>query len=282
MATILDGKKVAGKLAEKVKEKVKFLNEQKIFPTLCVIEVGNDPASKIYLRVKRNLAKQVEINEKTINFDDDVKQDKLIDTIKELNNDPTISAIMVQLPLPAHLDQSKIIEAIDPAKDADGFHPYNQGKLWQGNSQVIPATVRSIMSLLNEYDIQLEGKNALIIGRSIIVGKPLASQLLNKNATVTIAHSKTQNLSTLTKKADIIISDVGQAHLIKEDMIKNDVVLIDVGMNRENGKLLGDINFQTCLPKASAITPVPGGVGPLTVASLMYQVVLLTENQNNG
>lgn len=282
MATILDGKKVAAKLAQKVKEKVKNLNDQKIFPTLCVIEVGNDPASEIYLRVKKNLAKKVGINEKTINFPKDVRQDQLLATIKKLNNDPAINAIMVQLPLPTHLDQAKIIEAIDPKKDADGFHPYNQGRLWQGNNQIVPATVRSIMTLLDEYDIELEAKLALIIGRSIIVGKPLASLLLNKNATVTIAHSKTNNLADLIRQADIIISDVGQAHLIQESMVKPGAVLVDVGMNREEGKLLGDIDYDACFSKASAITPVPGGVGPVTVASLMYQVVVLTENQNNG
>lgn len=282
MATILDGKKIAAKLADKVKENVKRLNEKKIYPTLCVIEVGNDPASKIYLRVKKNLAKKVGIKEKTLNFPADIEQAELINTIKQLNDDEQVNAIMVQLPLSEHLDQEKIIEAIDPKKDADGFHPYNQGRLWQGKTDIVPATVRSVMTFFDEYNIDLEGKNALIIGRSIIVGKPLASRLLEKNATVTIAHSKTRNLADLTKKADIIVSDVGHAHLVTESMIKLGAVLIDVGMNREQGKLLGDVDYEACLPKASAITPVPGGVGPLTVASLMRQVVILTEKQNYG
>ncbi|MCT7730594.1 MAG: bifunctional methylenetetrahydrofolate dehydrogenase/methenyltetrahydrofolate cyclohydrolase, partial [Lactobacillus iners] len=252
-----------------------------ILPTFCVIEVGEDPASKIYLRLKRKLAKKIGINEQTIKFPGDIRQDELINKIKELNADPHVDAIMVQLPIPEHINTRLVLEAIDPAKDADGFTPYNQGRMWQGQVNIIPATVRSIMTILDYYQLNVEGKNALIIGRSIIVGKPVASQLLARNATVTIAHSHTRNLQELTLLNDIIISDVGRAHLITKNMVKPGSILIDVGMNRENGKLMGDIEYDDCLPIAEAITPVPGGVGPLTVANLMKQVIILTKLRHN-
>ena len=282
MTTILNGKKVANQLTEKLKAKVKEFNQKNITPTLYVIEVGEDPASKIYLKVKENLAKKIGINEVTLKFPATVSQKELIKQINELNQDSQVNGIMVQLPLPDHINTEAIVAAIAPEKDADGFHPYNQGKMWQGESEIIPATVRGILELLDHYNINVSGKNTLIIGRSLIVGKPAASQLLNRDATVTIAHSKTKNLSNLTKQADFIISDVGRAHLINKTMIKENAILIDVGMNREEGHLMGDMDYDDCFDKAAAITPVPGGVGPLTVVSLMKQVLILTENQVNG
>lgn len=282
MALRLDGKIIAQQLSKSLQNKVKELKTKDIFPTLCVIEVGEDPASTIYLRAKRNLAKKIGINELTIKFPSSVTEAELLQKIAELNHDPKINAIMVQLPLPHQINPLTIVKAIDPAKDADGFHPYNQGLAWQGASDIIPATVRGILEILDYYKINVTGKNVLVIGRSLIVGKPIASQLLNRDATVTIAHSKTKNLADLTSRADVVVSDVGQAHLLKQDMIKENAVLIDVGMNRENGHLMGDIDYQECFDKAGAITPVPGGVGPLTVASLMQQVLILTENQING
>ena len=282
MALRLDGKIIAQQLSKSLQNKVKELKTKDIFPTLCVIEVGEDPASTIYLRAKRNLAKKIGINELTIKFPSSVTEAELLQKIAELNHDPKINAIMVQLPLPHQINPLTIVKAIDPAKDADGFHPYNQGLAWQGASDILPATVRGILKILDYYKINVTGKNVLVIGRSLIVGKPIASQLLNRDATVTIAHSKTKNLADLTSREDVVVSDVGQAHLLKQDMIKENAVLIDVGMNRENGHLMGDIDYQECFDKAGAITPVPGGVGPLTVASLMQQVLILTENQING
>ncbi|MBP2056920.1 methylenetetrahydrofolate dehydrogenase (NADP+)/methenyltetrahydrofolate cyclohydrolase [Lactobacillus colini] len=281
MAIILNGKKLAAKIKENIKKDVESLKSQGIFPTICVIEVGDDPASKIYLRLKRKLAKEVGINERALHFPKEITQESLLNELKKLNKDPKVNGIMVQLPVPEHIDETKIFDTIDPIKDVDGFHPFNQGKLWQGKDNIVPATVRAIMTLIDEYNINVEGKNTLIIGRSTIVGKPAAAELLNRNATVTMAHSKTTNLSELTKAADIIVSDVGRPHLVTGNMVKDGVVIIDVGMNRENGHLMGDVEYNEIVPKASAITPVPGGVGPLTVASLMKQVVILTRMQND-
>lgn len=280
MKKLLEGKTPANKITENLTKEIKNLKNDGINPTLCVIEVGDDPASKIYLRVKRNLAKKVGINELGLHFPADTSQTELLGKIKELNQDPNINGIMVQLPVPPQIDPRAIFETIAPEKDADGFSPLNLGRLWEGQSDIIPATVRSILTLIDYYGIEMAGKNTVIIGRSVIVGKPLAAVLLGRDATVTIAHSKTKNLATLTKNADVIISDVGKAHLVTENMVKDGAVIIDVGMNRENGKLMGDVDFDTVAPKADAITPVPGGVGPLTVASLMKQAVILTRKQH--
>ncbi|MFR4953838.1 MAG: bifunctional methylenetetrahydrofolate dehydrogenase/methenyltetrahydrofolate cyclohydrolase [Lactobacillus paragasseri] len=280
MKKLLEGKTPANEITENTKKEIKNLKNDGINPTLCVIEVGDDPASKIYLRVKRNLAKKVGINEVGLHFPADTSQAELLGKIKELNQDPNINGIMVQLPVPPQINPRAIFETIAPEKDADGFSPLNLGRLWEGQSDIIPATVRSILTLIDYYGIKMAGKNTVIIGRSVIVGKPLAAVLLERDATVTIAHSKTKNLADLTRNADVIISDVGKAHLVTEDMVKDGAVLIDVGMNRENGKLMGDVDFDTVAPKAEAITPVPGGVGPLTVASLMKQAVILTRKQH--
>ncbi|MCR1916569.1 bifunctional methylenetetrahydrofolate dehydrogenase/methenyltetrahydrofolate cyclohydrolase [Lactobacillus taiwanensis] len=281
MKKLLEGKTPANKITENLTKEIKNLKNDGINPTLCVIEVGDDPASKIYLRVKRNLAKKVGINEVGLHFPADTSQAELLGKIKELNQDPNINGIMVQLPVPPQIDPRAIFETIAPEKDADGFSPLNLGRLWEGQSDIIPATVRSILTLIDYYGIEMAGKNTVIIGRSVIVGKPLAAVLLGRDATVTIAHSKTKDLATLTKNADVIISDVGKAHLVTENMVKDGAVIIDVGMNRENGKLMGDVDFDTVAPKADAITPVPGGVGPLTVASLMKQAVILTRKQHD-
>ncbi|WP_289700856.1 bifunctional methylenetetrahydrofolate dehydrogenase/methenyltetrahydrofolate cyclohydrolase [Lactobacillus taiwanensis] len=280
MKKLLEGKTPANKITENLTKEIKNLKNDGINPTLCVIEVGDDPASKIYLRVKRNLAKKVGINEVGLHFSADTSQAELLGKIKELNQDPNINGIMVQLPVPPQIDPRAIFETIAPEKDADGFSPLNLGRLWEGQSDIIPATVRSILTLIDYYGIEMAGKNTVIIGRSVIVGKPLAAVLLGRDATVIIAHSKTKDLATLTKNADVIISDVGKAHLVTENMVKDGAVIIDVGMNRENGKLMGDVDFDTVAPKADAITPVPGGVGPLTVASLMKQAVILTRKQH--
>ncbi len=278
MKKLLEGKTPANEIKENLIEEIKKLKSDGINPTLCVIEVGDDPASKIYLRVKRNLAKKVGIQEIGLHFPANTSQGELLEKIEELNQDPSINGIMVQLPVPPQIDPRAIFETIAPEKDADGFSPLNLGRLWEGQSDIIPATVRSILTLIDYYGIA--GKNTVIIGRSVIVGKPLAAVLVERDATVTIAHSKTKNLSELTKNADVIISDVGKAHLVTEDMVKEGAVIIDVGMNRENGKLMGDVDFDKVAAKVNAITPVPGGVGPLTVASLMKQAVILTRKQH--
>ena len=280
MKKLLEGKTPANEIKENLIKEIKKLKSDGITPTLCVIEVGDDPASKIYLRVKRNLAKKVGIEEVGLHFPANTSQAELLEKIEELNQDPHINGIMVQLPVPPQIDPRAIFETIAPEKDADGFSPLNLGRLWEGQSDVIPATVRSILTLIDYHGIEVAGKTVLIIGRSVIVGKPLAAVLVGRDATVTIAHSKTRNLSDLTKTADIIISDVGKAHLVTESMVKEGTVVIDVGMNRENGKLMGDVDFDTVAPKVNAITPVPGGVGPLTVASLMKQAVILTRKQH--
>ena len=280
MKKLLEGKTPANEIKENLIKEIKKLKNDGITPTLCVIEVGDDPASKIYLRVKRNLAKKVGIEEVGLHFPANTSQAELLEKIEELNQDPHINGIMVQLPVPPQIDPRAIFETIAPEKDADGFSPLNLGRLWEGKSDVIPATVRSILTLIDYHGIEVAGKSVLIIGRSVIVGKPLAAVLVGRDATVTIAHSKTRNLSDLTKTADIIISDVGKAHLVTESMVKEGAVIIDVGMNRENGKLMGDVDFDTVAPKVNAITPVPGGVGPLTVASLMKQAVILTRKQH--
>ena len=275
MKKLLEGKTPANEIKENLIEEIKKLKSDGINPTLCVIEVGDDPASKIYLRVKKNLAKKVGIKEIGLHFPANTSQAELLEKIEELNQDPSINGIMVQLPVPPQIDPRAIFETIAPEKDADGFSPLNLGRLWEGQRDVIPATVRSILTLIDYYGIEMAGKNTVIIGRSVIVGKPLAAVLVERDATVTIAHSKTKNLSELTKNAD-----VGKAHLVTEDMVKEGAVIIDVGMNRENSKLMGDVDFNTVAPKANAITPVPGGVGPLTVASLMKQAVILTRKQH--
>ena len=238
MKKLLEGKTPANEIKENLIEEIKKLKSKGINPTLCVIEVGDDPASKIYLRVKRNLAKKVGIQEIGLHFPANTSQAELLEKIEELNQDPSINGIMVQLPVPPQIDPRAIFETIAPEKDADGFSPLNLGRLWEGQSDVIPATVRSILTLIDYYGIEMAGKNTVIIGRSVIVGKPLAAVLVERDATVTIAHSKTKNLSELTKNADVIISDVGKAHLVTEDMVKEGAVIIDVGMNRENGKLM--------------------------------------------
>lgn len=281
MVTILEGRTPATQIKNKVKKEVGLLKKRGVTPTICVIQVGNDPASTIYLKRKKEFAQSVGIKEISLKFSQDITQQELIDKIKKLNQDTSINAIMVQLPLPKQINEKAIFETIAPQKDVDGFHPYNQGKLWQESNQIMPATVRGILTLVDFYKLDLVGKNVLIIGRSVIVGKPLASQFLMRDATVTIAHSKTKKLADITKIADVIVSDVGHPSLITAEMIKQGAILLDVGINRVNGHVIGDIEFDECKTKASAITPVPGGIGPLTVASLMAQVVILTRMQQN-
>lgn len=280
MGKILDGKALANLLGENLKEKVKNLKAEGITPHFCVINIGDDTASKIYVRSKKRKAEKLGIIQDIYQMPADTKQQEVLDLIDKLNTDPEINGLMVQMPIPEQISADELLARIDPNKDVDSLTPANVGRLWLKDHFVEPATAEGIMALLKHYEIPLNGKNVVIIGRSNIVGKPLAALMLEKNATITIAHSKTQNLASLTKRADVIVSATGEPCLIKADMVKDGVIVVDVGINRVNGKLVGDVDFDAVKEKASYITPVPGGVGPLTVQFLMEAVVNLTRRQN--
>ncbi|KRM03555.1 bifunctional methylenetetrahydrofolate dehydrogenase/methenyltetrahydrofolate cyclohydrolase [Lactobacillus kitasatonis] len=280
MGKILDGKALANLLGENLKEKVKNLKAEGITPHFCVINIGDDTASKIYVRSKKRKAEKLGIIQDIYQMPADTKQQEVLDLIDKLNTDPEINGLMVQMPTPEQISADELLARIDPNKDVDSLTPANVGRLWLKDHFVEPATAEGIMALLKHYEIPLNGKNVVIIGRSNIVGKPLAALMLEKNATITIAHSKTQNLASLTKRADVIVSATGEPCLIKADMVKDSVIVVDVGINRVNGKLVGDVDFDAVKEKASYITPVPGGVGPLTVQFLMEAVVNLTRRQN--
>ena len=280
MGKILDGKALANLLGENLKERVKNLKAEGITPHFCVINIGDDTASKIYVRSKKRKAEKLGIIQDIHQMPADTKQQEVLDLIDKLNTDPEINGLMVQMPTPEQINADELLARIDPNKDVDSLTPANVGRLWLKDHFVEPATAEGIMALLKHYEIPLNGKNVVIIGRSNIVGKPLAALMLEKNATITIAHSKTQNLASLTKRADVIVSATGEPCLIKADMVKDGVIVVDVGINRVNGKLVGDVDFDAVKEKASYITPVPGGVGPLTVQFLMEAVVNLTRRQN--
>lgn len=273
MAIILDGKMLRDKIFESLKAKLDKMQQK---PTLAVILVGENPASQIYVRNKKKTAEKLGINSLSIEYPSDISEEELLNKIKELNSDEKVTAILVQLPLPAHINKNRIIDAILPQKDVDGLTPYNLGKLFSGEEPfVYPCTPKGILLLLDEYNIKLEGKNIVVVGRSNLVGKPVAQMLLKRNATVTICHSHTKNLSEITKTADIIVSAVGKK-VIGEKMLKSDCVVIDVGIFRdENGKISGDVDFENVSKTAAYISPVPGGVGPMTIASLMLNTVEL-------
>ena len=273
MTVILDGKKLRDKIFEELKAKV---DEMPVKPSLAVILAGDDPSSKIYVNNKKKCAEKLGINSVVITYPSTVTENELLEKIKELNDDKHITAILVQLPLPVHIDKFKIIDAIAPEKDVDGLTPYNSGKLFSGEKPyVYPCTPKGILLLLDEYGIEIEGRHAVVIGRSNLVCKPVAQMLLDRNATVTMCHSKTKNLPDITKTADILISAVGKK-VVGENMLKNNCVVIDVGIFRdENGKISGDVDFETVSKSASYISPVPGGVGPMTIASLMLNTVEL-------
>ena len=268
MTVILDGKKVSQKVLEMVKSRVEGLSKQ---PHLVVILVGDNPASKIYVNNKKKAAEKVGIKSTIINLGIDVSEEKLLKKIDELNNDNDVTGILVQLPLPEHINKDNVITAISPKKDVDGFHPLNVGKLVTGlEPYFYPATPQGILMLLDEYNIPVEGKHAVVIGRSNIVGKPMAQMLLKRNATVTMCHSYTNDLDEIIKTADIVVSAVGKK-IVRCKMVKKNSVVIDVGIYKgADGKLTGDVDFDFVSPSCEFITPVPGGVGPMTIASLMY------------
>lgn len=271
---ILDGKKVSAKVREDLKLEVDNLKKEGIKPKLAVIMVGNDLASKVYVRNKNKACEEIGIEYEEFLLDEETTMEELLNVIDNLNKNQNIDGILLQSPIPKHLDINKAFRAILPEKDVDGFHPINAGKLSIGEKCFVPCTPHGVVKIIEEYNIETEGKNVVIVGRSNIVGKPLIQCMLQKNATVTVCHSKTRNLEEFTRKADILIVAIGKQKFITENMVKEGVVVIDIGINRnEEGKLVGDVDFDNVSKKASYITPVPGGVGPMTVAMLMENVV---------
>lgn len=281
MSTIvMDGKLLAQKIKEKLKEEVEELKKQHIYPTLAVILVGEDKASMKYVSYKERACKEIGIESIVFRLPENIDGISLSETIEELNGNPAINGILIQLPLPNHLSQNIFLEKIDPIKDVDGFTPYCLGRLLTDNPLFIPCTPKGVIRMLDDYGIDLEGKNVVIIGRSIIVGKPLSLLFLKKNSTVTICHSRTKNLKEITKTADILCVAVGRPKLITADMVKNGAVVVDIGINiTDEGKVVGDVDFEEVKEKASYITPVPGGVGPMTVAMLMENTIYAAKIQ---
>lgn len=278
MATIIDGKALAQKKQADLAQKVEKLKADKgIVPGLVVILVGDNPASQVYVRNKERSAKKVGFLSETVRLSDAISEEELIAVIEQYNDDNRFHGILVQLPLPSHINDKRILLAIDPKKDVDGFHPMNTGHLWNGRPVMVPCTPAGIMEMFREYNVDLEGKNAVIIGRSNIVGKPMAQLLLDKNATVTLTHSRTRHLSKITSQADILIVAIGRGHFVTKEFVKEGAVVIDVGMNRDDdGKLIGDVKYDEVEPIASFITPVPGGVGPMTITMLLEQTYQAT------
>lgn len=282
MAEILNGKEVSQKIKEGLKREVEELKGNGIFPKLAVIMVGEDPSSKIYVRNKSIACMEVGIEYEEYLLNDNTTMDELLGLIDKLNKDDSVNGILLQSPIPRGLDINEAFKAIDPKKDVDGFNPCNVGKLCLGQETLISCTPYGIIKLLEEYGINIEGKDAVVVGRSNIVGKPMMQCLLNKNATVTICHSKTIKLERATKKADILVVAVGKPKFITKDMVKEGAIVVDVGINRgEDGKLCGDVDYDGVSEVASYITPVPGGVGPMTIAMLMNNIVKATRWQQS-
>ena len=283
MATIIDGKKVSQKIREELKEECEEIKKQGIIPKLAVIMVGDNPASKVYVRNKNKACQEIGIEYEEYLLKSEITQEKLIELIEDLNNRKDINGILLQSPIPNHLDINEAFRKISPEKDVDGFHPANIGKLILNQDTFVSCTPYGIMKLFAEYNIDLNGKHVVILGRSNIVGKPLIACCLNRNATVTVCHSKTENLEEHTKKADILIVAIGKANFVKKEMIKDGAVIIDVGINRtDEGKLTGDVDFENVKDVAGYITPVPGGVGPMTIAMLMNNVIKAARLQNKN
>ena len=272
--TILDGKKLSQKIRAEVKEEAEKLKAEGITPGLAVILVGNDPASQVYVGMKAKACKESGIYSIVHEFPETITEKELLDTIERINQNPNIHGLLIQLPLPKHIDTTKVLEAVDPAKDVDGFHPYNVGRLVAGLDSFAPCTPLGVMEMFKEYNIDVKGLDACVVGASNIVGKPMQALLLNEFATVDICHIHTKDLKAHTKRADIVIVGVGKINLITEDMIKDGAIVVDIGINKtEDGKLVGDVDFENVSKKASYITPVPGGVGPMTIAMLLKNTI---------
>jgi len=278
-ARIIDGKAIAEEVRQEVREEVARLKERGILPGLAVILVGDDPASKTYVRNKERACKDVGIHSEVYRLPADTPEQEVLRLIGELNGRSDISGILLQHPVPGHIDERRCFDAISPDKDVDGFHPVNQGRLLIGEECFVPCTPRGIIHLLDKTGVDLKGKRAVVVGRSNIVGKPVAILLLSRHATVTICHSRTQDLAAETRAADVLVVAMGRARAIRGDMIKPGAVVIDVGVNAEDGKLVGDVDFESAQEVASAITPVPGGVGPMTIAMLLKNTVEAARRQ---
>ncbi len=267
---IIDGKKVSAEVKERVTSEAKALKQKTgKSPGLAVVLVGDDPASSVYVRNKKKTCQQVGFQSFEHHLPADTSQEKLLALVQDLNRNDHVNGVLVQLPLPDHIDSEKVLEAIDPAKDVDGFHPENVGRLVTGGAILKPCTPAGIIELLDYYKVKIEGKNVVVLGRSNIVGKPAAFLLLHRHATVTVCHSRTKDLAAVARTADILIAAIGKPRFVTADMIQDGAVVIDVGINRVEGKLVGDVDFESVEEKASLITPVPGGVGPMTIAMLM-------------
>ena len=275
---IMDGKSLKGEILSGLAEEVKALDK---VPTLCVIQVGDDEASNVYINQKRKMCNDIGYNFIHEKYDDSITEDELLKNIERFNSNDNIDAILVQMPLPSRINEKSIQNAVNKYKDVDGLNDSNIVDLISGKSSLYPCTACGVISLLDKYGVILEGSNVVIVGRSSLVGMPLFHMLENRNATVTLCHSKTRNLQSITKNADIIISATGVKGLIKEDMVNNNAVVVDVGITRENGKLYGDVDFDNVSKKASLITPVPGGVGPMTIASLAQNILKAYKMQKN-
>ena len=277
--TILDGKKLSQKIKEEVKKEVEELKSKGIVPGLAVILVGNDPASQTYVKMKSNACKETGIYSVVHEFPETISEKELLSTIDMINENPNIHGLLIQLPLPKHIDTTKILERVSPKKDVDGFHPYNMGRLVEGLDTFAPCTPLGVMELFKEYNIDVKGKDVCIVGASNIVGKPMWALLLNEFATVDICHIETKDLKAHTNKAEIVIVGVGKPNLITADMVKEGVIVVDIGINKlSNGKIVGDVDFENVSKKASYITPVPGGVGPMTIAMLLKNTIKAAKN----
>lgn len=282
MAEIISGKIVSEQVKNRVKAEAEKLKKQGVNIGLAVVIVGNDPASRVYVNSKKKACEYVGFNSYEYALDENITQQELLDLVEVLNNDRKVNGILVQLPLPKHIDENAIINAISPEKDVDAFHPFNVGKIMIGDFAFLPCTPAGVMELIDSTGVEIAGKSCVVIGRSNIVGKPMAMLLLHRSGTVTICHSKTQNLKEICKNADILVASVGKPNFVTADMVKEGAVVIDVGINRlENGKLCGDVKFDEVSEKAGWITPVPGGVGPMTIAMLMQNTLTAGKLQNN-
>ena len=278
MAQLIDGKAIAAEITEEMRLRAQALREKGIVPCLAVILAGNDPASEIYVRNKRRACKRAGIESRMIRLDQSVSREEILREIHALNQDPAVHAVLVQLPLPGHLDETEILSAVLPEKDADGFHPLNAGRLLTGEKGVLPCTPAGCMELLRRTGVSLSGAEAVVIGRSNIVGKPMSLLLLRENCTGTLCHSRTKNLAEHVRRADVVICAVGRPGLVTGELIKPGATVIDVGINRlADGRVVGDADFESVSAVAGAITPVPGGVGPMTIAMLMKNAILAAE-----
>ena len=282
MYKLIDGKEVSNHVKTKVKEEVEALKEKGIEPALAVIIVGNDPASRVYVNNKKKACEFTGMRSVEYALPEETTEEELLAIIDKLNGDDSINGILCQLPVPKHISEKAVIERISPKKDVDVFSAENVGKMWQGDYDMASCTPMGVIELLDYYDIDVCGKNCVIIGRSNIVGKPMASLLLERSATVTICHSRTKNLPEITSKADLIVAAVGRAKFVTADMVKEGAIVVDVGINRnEDGKLCGDVDFENVKEKCEFITPVPGGCGPMTIAVLMKNTLLACKKQNS-